>query len=126
MLLTVTLALVGALVFFLSSRWLLHYWTGGSVEVPMLLTAAVALWAVFESCGGAFAMFLNGMQVVRQQVVVAVVFCILLLPLKLFGVNQVGLIAIPLSTIVVYALTHLYFYGFVFYPRIKSLLTNSR
>ena len=92
----------------------------------MPLTATVALWAVFESCGVAFAMFLNGVQVVRQQVVVVAVFCAVVLPLKILGIGEAGLIAIPLSTTVVYALTHIYFYGFVFYPRIKLFLTNSR
>ncbi|MFZ4478909.1 MAG: lipopolysaccharide biosynthesis protein [Rhodoferax sp.] len=124
--LTLAVSLVGAVIFLACSHWLLSYWTGGSVEVPIQLTAAVALWAVFESCGVAFAMFLNGVQVVRQQVVVVAVFCAVVLPLKIFGINSAGLIAIPLSTALAYALTHVYFYGFVFYPRIKSILTNPR
>jgi hypothetical protein len=73
----------------------------------------------------AFAMFLNGVQVVKQQVIVVSVFCILVLPLKIWGVGSAGLIAIPLATIAVYALTHIYFYGFVFYPKIKSFITVS-
>jgi hypothetical protein len=92
--------------------------------VPMLLLGMVAMWTVLEGCGVAFAMFLNGMQIVRQQVIVVAVFCMLALPLKIWGVASLGLIAIPLVTTVVYALTHIYFYGFAIYPTIKSFMTT--
>lgn len=120
MLLTLVGALLGALLLFACSEWVLNYWTHGNVEVPILLIGLMALWTVFECCGGAFAMFLNGVQVVRQQVIVVSVFCVLVLPLKIAGVEQIGLIAIPLASVIAYALTHIYFYGFVFYPKIKS------
>ena len=93
--------------------------------MPVLLIAAMATWTILECCGAAFAMFLNGIQVVRQQVVVVVLFCVLVLPLKIAGIAQFGLIAIPVAAVLVYALTHVYFYGFVFYPKIKSFVTNA-
>ena len=125
MLLTLGVAMSGATILFFSSEWLLHYWTGGNVLVPTLLLGLVALWTVLECCGVAFAMFLNGVQVVKQQVIVVSVFCILVLPLKIWGIGLLGLVAIPLAAIGVYTLTHVYFYGFVFYPKIKSFMTNS-
>jgi len=96
------------------------------VQVPTLLLGLVALWTVLESCGVAFAMFLNGVQVVKQQVIVVAVFCIFVLPLKIWGIGLLGLMAIPLAAIGVYALTHIYFYGFVFFPKIKSFMTISK
>ncbi len=125
MLLTFGVALLGALVLFASSGWLLQLWTRGALQVPVLLIAAMAVWTILECCGAAFAMFLNGIQVVRQQVVVVVLFCVLVLPLKIVGIAQFGLIAIPVAAVLVYALTHVYFYGFVFYPKIKSFVTNA-
>lgn len=125
MLLTLGGSLLGAVILFSSSEWVLHYWTRGNVEVPTLLMGLVALWTVLECCGVAFAMFLNGVQVVRQQVIVVAAFCVLVLPLKIMGIERVGLIAIPLAAVAVYALTHIYFYGFVFYPKIKSFMTSS-
>jgi O-antigen/teichoic acid export membrane protein len=125
MLLTLGVALSGATILFFSSEWLLHYWTGGKVLVPTLLLGLMALWTVLECCGVAFAMFLNGVQVVRPQVIVVSVFCIFVLPLKIWGIGLLGLVAIPLAAIGVYALTHIYFYGFVFYPKIKSFMTIS-
>jgi len=47
------------------------------------------------------------------------------LPLKIIGINQVGLIAIPLAAVLVYAATHLYFYGLVYYSGIKAIVTTA-
>lgn len=126
MLLTLGGSLLGVTVLFFSSEWVLHYWTRGNVEVPTLLLGLIALWTVLECCGAAFAMFLNGVQVVKQQVIVVAAFCLLVLPLKMVGIQQIGLIAIPLAAVAVYALTHIYFYGFVFFPKIKSFMTSSK
>ena len=119
MLLTLGASLLGAVILFSSSEWVLHYWTRGNVEVPTLLLGLVALWTVLECCGVAFAMFLNGVQVVRQQVIVVATFCVLVLPLKIVGIERVGLIAIPLAAVAVYALTHIYFYGFVCHDKTR-------
>ena len=123
MLLTLGVSLLGGIILFFSSEWLLHYWTGGNVVVPTLLLGLMAVWTVLECCGVAFAMFLNGVHVVKQQVIVVSVFCIFVLPLKIWGIGWLGLVAVPLAAIAVYALTHIYFYGFVFFPKIKSLMT---
>lgn len=125
MLMTFFGALLGAVLLFAGGERLLSYWTHGNLEVPILLIGLVALWTVVECCGGAFAMFLNGVQVIGQQVVVVIVFCLLVLPLKLIGVEHLGLIAIPMATIGAYLLTHIFFYGFIFFPRIRSLVSNS-
>jgi O-antigen/teichoic acid export membrane protein len=126
MLLTLGGSLLGVTILFFSSEWALHYWTRGNVEVPTLLLGLVAFWTILECCGAAFAMFLNGVQVLKQQVIVVATFCILVLPLKIIGIERIGLIAIPLAAIAVYALTHIYFYGFVFFPKIKSFMTSSK
>lgn len=126
MLLTSGVSLLGAVLLFAGSDWILNYWTGGNVDVPVLLIGLMALWTIFECCGGAFAMFLNGVQVVRPQVIVVAVFCALVLPLKIIGVELIGLIAIPLATVVVYVATLVCFYGFVFFEEIKSFVNNSK
>ena len=125
MLLTFGASLVGASILFAGSKWLLHYWTRGTVEVPVLVLGVVAAWTVLECCGVAFAMFLNGVQVVRQQVIVVAAFCAIVLPLKIVGIDRFGLVAIPLAAVLAYSLTHIYFYGFVFYSRIRSFVTTA-
>lgn len=123
LLLTLVASLLGAMLLFFGSEWVLNYWTRGNVEVPILLIGLMAIWTVLECCGGAFAMFLNGVKVVRPQVIVVAVFCTLVLPLKIVGAEKVGLIAIPLATVVVYVSVLVYFYGFMFFSEIKSFVT---
>jgi hypothetical protein len=68
-------------------------------------------------------MFLNGAGIVREQTVVVAVFCAVLLPLKIWAVGQWGLLAVPLSTALVLLLTHLSAYGYLYLPKIQSLVS---
>lgn len=126
MCLTLVVSTLGASLLLAGGEYVLSYWTHDALVVPFQLIAFMAIWTVMECSGGAFGMFLNGVRVVRPQVIVVLVFCILVLPLKILGVEAIGLIAIPLSAILVYGLTHVYFYGFLFYPDIKLCIENRR
>ncbi len=122
MTLTFAVATAGVVLISLTSDWLLDRWTGGTVRVPQSFINVFAVLVILECCGNAFAMFLNGMQIVRPQVVVVVLFCALTLPVKILGVHQGGLTVIPLATVIVYASIHLFFYGWYFRRTLKSLL----
>lgn len=124
LLFTLGVASFAGLVLFLIGPWVLSYWTHGAIVVPEMLLGLVAVWTVFDCCGVALGMFLNGLHIVRQQVIVVAIFCMLVLPLKIMGAAQFGLVAIPLVAIAVYASTHVLFYGFVFLPQIRSKLTG--
>ncbi len=123
MFLTLTIATLSVILISTFSEWLIFTWTDGTMKVPQPFIYAFAVLVIFECCGNAFAMFLNGMQIVRQQVIVVILFCFFTLPLKMIGVHFFGEIVIPLTTLIVYALIHGYFYGFLFRPTIKSLIT---
>jgi O-antigen/teichoic acid export membrane protein len=123
MTLTLAVATLSVLLISIFSEWLISYWTDGTIGVPRPFMYTFAALVIFESCGNAFAMFLNGMQIVRQQVIVVILFCSLTLPLKIIGISYFGLIVIPLTTVTVYALIHVYFYGFLFRNNIKTLIT---
>ena len=123
MMLTLAAATLSVLLISLFSEWLIFYWTDGTIAVPRPFILTFAVLVIFESCGNAFAMFLNGMQIVRQQVIVVILFCSITLTLKIIGIGYLGEIVIPLTTVTVYALIHVYFYGFVFRNTIKSLIT---
>ena len=93
----------------------------GLVIVGMLSAATPASAQMEQLLGGALGMFLNGAGIVREQTVVVLVFCALLLPFKVWAVGQWGLIAVPLCTAGVFLLTHLTAYGYVFLPKIQSI-----
>jgi O-antigen/teichoic acid export membrane protein len=126
MVLTLTVATVSVFLVSIFSDWLIFTWTDGTVKVPRPFIYAFAVLVIFECCGNAFAMFLNGMQIVRQQVIVVVLFCFFTLPLKIIGIQYLGVIVIPLTTFVVYSLIHVTFYGFLFRNPIKSLITEEQ
>ena len=118
--LTFISASLATLFLYLVGPWLITVWTHGLVVVPTYLLAAIAVWTVLDCCGGALGMFLNGVNIVRQQVVVVTLFCLLVLPLKIIGAFQIGIIALPVAAILAYALTHGLLYGVVFLPHIRA------
>ena len=81
------------------------------------------MWVIFDALGNAFAMFLNGTGIVRQQVLVTMLFVVLVLPLKLVLIDSMGLVAIPVATIAAYLITHVGLYGFVFRKEIVQQIT---
>jgi len=122
MMLTLSVATLSVFLISLLSEWLIFYWTDGTIKIPRSFIYTFAVLVIFECCGNAFAMFLNGMQIVKQQVIVVILFCFLTLPLKIIGVNYFGVILIPLTTLIVYSFIHVYCYGFLFRNTIKSLI----
>jgi O-antigen/teichoic acid export membrane protein len=124
MVLTLIVGTMSVFLISIFSEWLIFYWTDGKIKVPLSFIYTFAVLVIFECCGNAFAMFLNGMQIVKQQVIVVILFCILTLPLKIIGINYLGVIFIPLTTLIVYSLIHVYFYGFVFRNAIKFSIVS--
>jgi O-antigen/teichoic acid export membrane protein len=122
MMLTLTVATSSVFLISMFSEWLIFTWTDGTIKVPRSFIYTFAVLVIFECCGNAFAMFLNGMQIVRQQVLVVILFCVFTLPLKIIGVDYVGVTVIPLTSLIVYSVIHIYFYGFLFRQPIKSLI----
>ncbi len=126
MLLTLAAATFSVFLLSIFSDWLIYTWTDGTAKVPQPFIYAFAVLVIFECCGNAFAMFLNGMQIVRQQVIVVMLFCFFTLPIKIIGIHYLGEIVIPLTTLIVYSLIHIAFYGFLFRNPIKSLITEEQ
>jgi O-antigen/teichoic acid export membrane protein len=126
LLLTFVMATAAGLLLYALGPWLISLWTRDLVVAPTYLLAAVAVWTVMDCCGGALGMFLNGMNIVKQQVMVVSIFCLLVLPLKVIGASEIGLIAIPVAAILTYALTHGLMYGVVFLPQLRSTLKVGR
>ncbi len=104
-------------VLFLASQWIFKTWLGETFVLPTMLVLACALWAVLEATGGAFAMFLNGVGEVRVQVISTLLFCAIALPLKFILAAEFGIAAIIFATIIVYLITPVGLYLFVFWKR---------
>jgi len=115
-------ASLGAVLLLLFHSWLIDKWTHGNIVVPLAFVATYAVWVIFEAGGNAFAMFLNGTGIIKQQVSVTLLFVVLVLPLKLVLIGQLGLLALPTATLLAYLIANVGLYGFVFRAEILKKL----
>jgi O-antigen/teichoic acid export membrane protein len=105
----------------LFGNFVIDIWLSNSMFIPQLLLFSFGLWAVCESVGNSFAMFLNGCGVVKQQVFVVVTMCIFAIPVKLYLIKSQGLEAMILGFVIVYLLVHFIFYGVIFKKSLSSI-----
>lgn len=107
-----------ALALLLLGPWVIPYWTQGTIMVPWTLLALLGTWTIIEAGGSALGAYLNGVGIVREQVVVVLSFCAVALPLKVFAVVQAGASGLVAATIVSYLVTTVALYATVFRRRV--------
>lgn len=91
-----------SLILVVLGKWLVHLWVGSKVEVDYPLLASMGVLTVVLSCGGVVAMWLNAASALRFQVVVATVFGVAALGLKILFVKWYGLPGIAWGTCLAY------------------------
>jgi O-antigen/teichoic acid export membrane protein len=82
---------------------LLRLWIRQPIVPPFLLLLGLGLWSVMEAAGISVAMFLNGANVVRPQVIIAPIFNAGCLALKICLVRRFGIVGVPWATLLSYA-----------------------
>jgi O-antigen/teichoic acid export membrane protein len=100
----VAIAATVSLLLLLIGPWILHVWVRRPLTPPFLLLLGLGLWSVMDAAGQSVSMFLNGANVVFAQVVVASVFAVGCLLLKLFFVHRFGVVGVPWATLISYTL----------------------
>ncbi|MDR5745167.1 polysaccharide biosynthesis protein [Caballeronia sp. LZ029] len=83
-------ALLMSMTILTLSSWLMKVWTGDQLDVPFELRCAVAVFAVVEATGNSFAIFLNGVNELRPQLLAVLVFCLISIPLKIYLLKKFG------------------------------------
>ncbi len=107
-----------ALVLFLAGPLIISAWTSGTIQVPRLTLALIALWTILEMMGNAFGVYLNGCGIMREQVVVVAAFCLLAVPLKVFGAVSWSVDGLMLAAIFSYLAVVGGSYGLAFRERV--------
>lgn len=117
----------GALAFALAllGPWVIPHWTQGAVTVPWTLLALLALWTTIEAGGSAFATYLNAAGIVREQVVVVILFCVVALPLKVFAATEAGASGLVAGTIIAYLVTNVCLFLTVYRSRVLAPLVGA-
>ena len=86
---------------------LIVWWVGEGLVVPFAMLAGMGLWRVIEGAGNAGAMFLNGVNRLKIQVLAALACLIVSIPLRLWWTQAFGLPGIIWATVASYALVAL-------------------
>lgn len=117
--LTLAVSTVGAIFLFSFGPEIIEYWTKSEVQPSHMLIGVMAIWLVFDTCGNALAMLLNGLGIVKQQVWVLCAFVSLVVPVKFLIAPSFGATGVVLSGLGAYFLTTVIGYGIFFRNDIK-------
>jgi O-antigen/teichoic acid export membrane protein len=112
--LTFGFSFLGAFLLVLIGRETIELWTKGVISVSLSLLGAMALWMILESTGNALGILLNGLGIVRQQVLVVTVLVVIALPLKLWLAQLAGPLGVVVGGILAYTFVTVAAYGFIF------------
>jgi len=96
---TLAVGTVGVALLVLLRNPILRVWIHKSVAIPLGLAVVMAIWTVVRASGNSFAMYLNGVRVVRPQVMVVIVFCIFALPLKVWAAERYSAVGLVLASL---------------------------
>jgi O-antigen/teichoic acid export membrane protein len=97
-------------------------WTQGAITIAPPVLALFAAWTILEVAGNAFGAYLNGCGIVREQVAVMLLFCLLVLPLKVWLGSTYGSAGLLIAAITAYLIVIVGLYGFVFRSRVLAPL----
>ena len=100
------------LVLVLWGGWIIEGWAGAAVVPSVGLLVGMGLWTLLTVFGGAFSVLLNGLHVVRFQVICATLMAVSNIVLSIFLVQKMGVagaiygsvLAIVIFTTIPYAL----------------------
>lgn len=122
MILSVSGAATLSLILVFTGPVLISVWTHGTIVVSTHVLALFAMWTVLEAGGNAFGVYLNGCAIVKEQVLVVVAFCAVVLPLKIWLGTTNGTAGLLEAAIVAYLVVIVGLYGFVFRSRVMAPL----
>jgi len=103
---------------------LIQIWTDSKIDIPPTLILIFFIWSVCDALGNAFAMMMNGCNIIKPQVYALISFIGLSLPYKIYSISTFGLNEMLAGFVVIYVTNIIFWYGFIFKPIIKSKLTS--
>lgn len=104
--LVVTLLFIGffSLFLLLSYERIINLWIGPNFEINHFLIFGLALWCLFSSIGNSLSMFLNAANIIKFQVVSAILMSSSAIALKIFLTQKIGLPGVIWATIAAYSI----------------------
>lgn len=126
MLFTMIFAGLAALVILVFREQIINLWFGKQLAIPVGLLMLAAAMSVLEATGTAFAMYLNGLHILKPQLFVAGSFILICLPLKYLLIDAYALEGLVTSTIFCYFLCVVMPYATTFKRQIFSPVSQGK
>jgi O-antigen/teichoic acid export membrane protein len=104
------------------NKTILNIWLSNTISIPFAFLLAFAIWTLFECVAQTMAVFLNGVHIVKPQIVKAIIIISLALPLKFWLIHDYGVISVPIISASVYFIAMTFVYGFLYREAIKKRL----
>lgn len=121
---TIFIAGIPSLFFVILGPWIIQLWVGSGITISFLLLLGLGLWTTMSAVGHAMAMFLNGANILRFQVVCGLIMAVSALGAKIWLAKTIGLPGIIWGTIIAFFFCCLLPYGF-YVSRLFSKLKTS-
>lgn len=121
--LSLAISSVMSVSIFLGSDYIFKFWLKDELVIPQNLILGFTVWKILESIGNSLSMALNGMHIIKPQVVSVMLLCAMVLPLKFIYTPDYGGTAVIWSTVIAYTLSTVLFY--LIYFR-KQIVINLR
>jgi O-antigen/teichoic acid export membrane protein len=121
MLTTLLLVISAAILLTFFYKPLLAIWVGKNHLFPFELVVLYAVWMIFKGMGGTYSMFLNGIHVLRLQLIIASMFTFVSIVLKIWFAYTFGLNGLLIALILSYVVTTVFPYALL----TKKLIINT-
>ena len=96
------MAVIASIAVLLMAHRLISWWIGPDISPPFFLLLGLAAWTVVECCGNTLAMFMTGANIVKFQIVMASIFGVACLSMKVYLTRRFGIIGVPWATLITY------------------------
>jgi O-antigen/teichoic acid export membrane protein len=124
MLFTLMLAIMASATLVVFRDEIVNLWFGKQLLIPTALVVLAAVMATLEATGNSFAMYLNGLHVLKPQLIVAGSFVLISIPVKFSLIHLYGIEGLVASTILCYALCVVMPYATFFRRRVFSAVSK--
>ncbi len=114
------ISITGVVILSIAMPWIMAFWMHNLVNPPGTLIAALAIWTVIDSITAVLAAYMNGANILRAQVVIAVVMASTAFGGKWLLIPLIGTVGATVSTILSYCLISLPAQYFIFKRAFKS------
>ena len=117
-----SIVIFGGLLSFFAGA-IINLWTGSRIYAPSILIFSFYIWTILEVCGNCFAMFLNGCNEIKPQIITTFLLCFFSIPMKIYFSIHYGLSGMLIAGSICYALITFLVYG-ILYRKILSQFTS--